>query len=377
MANTRIPQLAFLAIVGWLSAATLAVALPPLGLTKLGPASDQYQNVSLIDGSAYVGRTEGIVIVDDGGQITQVTLSLSTSSRFFNHTHHFVKADDGRVLVGANLENGRAAVFDLSQPTTPLRTWPAEVFSILTDGSVIANVATPGNPPNHAARLMLDGTILEFPDQDGLTDPELSFATSNGYSSGEMSIPGTIGTDLVLFGPDGQVILFEDDITWGLTDRDGGEEIVYFDRQIVVVNIAEPASFYSVDIDFNGNPGGLGLPYILSETNMLFLNRPVSGNHLVSTNPFSPPGPDGENATVRLKPLLEVFPDLPPMVDSEILDVDTGDGRFYLLFETGGQAYLYGGIDPSVVPEPATALLIAMILGASCTIRRQAAGPLC
>ncbi|QDS98875.1 PEP-CTERM sorting domain-containing protein [Adhaeretor mobilis] len=341
-----------LSIVVAFAITTAASALPPLGLTLVGPAGPDYQQIDILGDSAYLGRPTGITVVDTFGNVSAVDPTHSTlGTPFF--LRRPILADDGDVYYAANFRafSDAAALYRIDQPATPVTTWLGGAVI----GGVLPSLVSLGYNGSHTVRYFPDGSSEPFPVYlDALGEnPGIGEVTPNGIMAGGADIIGSIGTESYLWDASGDLIGFPFDNPLSLRDRDDGNGFATdLNNTPVVYTNNGTWSRFITSIDFN-EPAVFQTSWVVTGTDLVFGNS-FFNRHGVSWSPLLEATP--ENPLV-LQPLLEVFPDLPPMVNSRLIDADTIDGRFYLLFETDGQTYLYGGMDPSVVPEPTTLAL--------------------
>lgn len=364
--SIHLPRLtAALALCAVASSAEVLLALPPLGLISIGPATANYDSVTVSGETAYLVREGGLTAVDSFGAIS----SINPSHPMFGSPEKVTRtvlAEDGSVyFVGVFKESPEivgSALFRIDSPDAPITTWldGDEVVGVLPSLVAIGTryTSAQNNFESSIMRYFSDGTSEVFPielDRTIYERPGVWDVTPNGLMRGGADIIGTIGARDIVWDGEGRIVTRRDDFPISLKDRDDGNGAnADINNQPSVFSFDGEWNSFRASIDFN-QPEVFQTEWVLTGTDLIFAHG-FANRHGVSWSPIL-------DATAEeplfLRPLLEVFPDLPPMTNSRLIDAETLDGRFYLLFETDGQAYLYGGIDPSVVPEP-TALVMCL-----------------
>lgn len=72
----------------------------------------------------------------------------------------------------------------------------------------------------------------------------------------------------------------------------------------------------------------------------------------------------------RAMPLLDIFPELAAIDIDVVHDLASVDGYLYMTLSGADGTFLFGARDPSVVPEPATAVLMFSIMTLAGRLRR-------
>ncbi len=336
------------------------MALPPLGLTQVSTSSTLRPNLEVIDGTAYLGVTEGVWTVDTSGSQTFIPISHPTLGTPSSVTRA-VKALDGELYVAANFNSftnqAAAALFPLDQPTLPIVTW--ETPRIRVSG-VDVNLRTFGgfdyDDGDEASKFLLDGSIEALPYPPGSNSSNnitrLNSMTPRGYALGSAGIPGTIGSAPSLWSPTGEFSFLDgSNSPTSIRDREDGTG----------VNTAWdiPAIKYGGDapILIAGNPENFAAIWVMvSHSDFVVVQDSVfpQETKYAFYPGINPDHPD------RAVPLLDVFPQLTTIDIDYISDLASVSGYLYMTLSGSDGTFLFGARDPSVVPEPATAAMMLL-----------------
>jgi hypothetical protein len=349
----------------FISYATSALALPPLGLTQVSTSSTLRPNLEVIDGTAYLGVANGVLTVDSLGSQSFVSIAHPTLGTPSSVTR-VVKAFDGELYVAANFgvfgSTFRPALFSLDQLIVPVITWE--------DGEirgVDANLRGFGIV-HSASRFILDGSVetLSSPLGSSASTTNLLWsATPSGYSIGDAVIPNTTASAPVVWTPEGQIsFVFSFGLAASVRDRNDGQGI-NIGADLTSPEVRFGQTGYATISDINGEDlfvSGGGVLVSHDDFVIVHANWPTE---LYGFYPGIVPG-----FANRAMPLLDIFPELASIDIDVIHDLASVDGYLYMTLSGSDGTFLFGARDPSVmIPEPATALL--MFLGASVTLRRR------
>jgi hypothetical protein len=222
------------------------------------------------------------------------------------------------------------------------------------------------------AAFFVDGSVnpLTVPDPAG--GAFLIRASPNGYAIGEAHIPGTAGSSIGLWSPDGSfsfvsVLGYFNGVLRDRSDPQGinvglypgPAAIQYGDRPFLFVTDADGELVRTRVL-------------LLSQSDFAVLDTDEFGDSESPTYLGFFPGivPDDPTQAV---PLLDVFPELASVNFDRVTDLAAVDGRIYMTLVGEDGLYLFGARDPSVIPEPATVVLalLAVLAGCGFTARRR------
>jgi hypothetical protein len=342
-----------------------AKALPPLGLTLVGPAgiNSDYgmeTKIEIFNDSTYISNSDGVWIVDELGHSSFIELRNPTLGVLGNVTR-VIEGPGSELYVAADFLGldsiYRPALFNLDQPTNPLVTWDQGFAGGIRANLELLGTSTATSGLWEASRFLLDGSVgrFQYPPGSGgnHNSAAIALATPSGYGAGYASIPGPIW----LVAP----------IVW---DPDGNFEWLAPNLgAIFVTSIRDRHDGTGPNIGWDG-PGvqyGAGMPFLLTANDGSSLGGDIAivsqGDFVVVDRPYSAdrwgfyPGiiPGYSN---RSLPLLDIFPELFTLPLDAVHDITAIDGYLYMALESDGQLYLFGARDPSVISEPATAVLV-------------------
>ncbi len=363
--TTRLRLASTLAMLAIFCAANQTHALPPLGLTQITPSnitpSNTRAGLEIIDGTAYLNVTNGVWTVDSLGTTSFVSISHPTLGIPSSVTP-VVKAFDGKLYTAANFSLGQA-LFQLDQPLTPNMTWEIEAAHV---SGVDAQLRVLGYTyidfdsffAARAVKFVSNGSTELLPGEYA-GDTFLFAVTPLGFALGDGGIPGTIGSAPILWAPDDSFLsyVFGYGAAGSIRDRNDGQGVNIGDIFEGLVLLGDTA-YYIQDIN------GLGLSddaMIVSHSNFVvaldFDFRTSSLRSLLGFFPgIIPDHPD------RGLPLLDIFPQLATIDIDFITSLASVDGYLYMTLRGSDGTFLFGARDPSVIPEPTTALLLLIAI---------------
>lgn len=337
-----------------------AVALPPLGLTQIDAG---FTVIEIIDGAAYFSGHTGVQRMSSEGDLDFAPI-LHPMFDTTDGVTRVVKALDGGLYVAANFSNNSsfpfgAALFRLDQPSTPIVNWgESGVQGVARDLTVFGTLES--GFQFVASKFLLDGSIepLEFPPG---ADPTMhstyvTSSTPQGYVLGDTGIPGTLGSAPAFWTPSGEFSFVAPfGVPSSIRDRQDGDGtnigwdsgVKYGQQPPIYINQGGPHVIVShsefaikQDYAFPADPKYAFYPGIVPG----FPNRAV--------------------------PLLDVFPQLASINIDVIHDLASVDGYLYMTLSGDDGTFLFGALDPSVIPEPAG--MVLMLLGTMTSlVRRQ------
>ncbi|MEX2170372.1 MAG: PEP-CTERM sorting domain-containing protein [Pirellulales bacterium] len=328
-----------------------AWALPPLGLTAIGPAPvvdiyDPRTFIEVFGDAAYVSNSAGVWTIDEAAQVSLIQLVHSTFGVSKNATR-VVNGPEGALYVGGNFGDHsavRAALFKLTDPSTPVVTYP-ELSNLRGIDSSLRGL---GNLGGTASWFHLDSTFSLLPPAPGTQERFLFYSSLLGYSLGLASEPGTLGSAPAFWDADGnfQFVPGATGVPSSIRDRrDGTGPNIGWDE--TAVKYGNEQSFQI----FNA----AGPLAIVSQGDFVALS-----DELTSMGYY--PGIVPEQPNIAL-PLESIFPELASLDIDAVRDITAVERYLYMVLEAEGQLYLFGARDPSQIPEPAS--LTLTLLGAS------------
>lgn len=275
-----------------------------------------------------------------------------------------MKAVDGDLYLAANFRVSpsafRPALFRLDQPMSPLVTWENGDIR-----GVDANLRGFGMADN-AARFISDGSIETLSSPSGSSSSTINLlwsVTPLGYSIGDAVIPETTASAPVVWTPEGHIsFVFSFGLATSVRDRSDGQGI-NIGADLTSPEVRFGQTGYATISDINGeylfvSEGGV----LVSQDDFVIVhaNWPTE---LYGFYPGIVPGfPD------RAVPLLDIFPELAAIDIDFVHDLASVDGYLYMTLSGADGTFLFGARDPSVIPEPATAVM--MVLVATVALRR-------
>lgn len=345
------PYWAYLYAILMMHFAVWSCATVPLGLTKLRDDSIDLGSVLATSDSAYVQFADGVWIIDESGVGEPIVPSHPMAASSISapiRMPRVVQTDEGGVffLGGFDKEDGGGfwALYDLQDPATPLRDY----------GPLIIGM-----------------------------DKELVVYGFNGFTPIDgnhetLSSPWTLSTDVTPNGIIGGYTLYESMGIAGpsITTIEGQPFLIAGFGSGTLVADREDGQGFNVGVEL-GHAGviyfdGSGRAFTLFGPSggflSLFGELPVvteSDFVLVDSDIFSTvddylvfyPGinPSGIGWTRKL---IDVFPSLQTIDFDSVEDVTSHKGRLHFLLSGDDGSWLFVAPDPSVVPEPLSAMLI-------------------
>jgi hypothetical protein len=347
-------------------------ALPPLGLTQVSADSALRPNLEVIDGIAYLGVTNGVWTVDSLGTTSFQAVSHPTLGTPSSVTR-VVKATDNQLYVAASYGNFNTpqggALYNLEQLTAPFFSWLGNylVNGVDKEQVVYGNVVEPAIG-FEASKFHLDGSVetLRYPPGSSSSNnfTRLDSSTPNGYAFGGAGIPGTAGESPVVWTPGGDIsFVIGHGIVTSSRDRSDGQETnfgVYEGNPTVKLG----QDYYYIE-DMNGNYLDADFEDAVKVSHDDFVVVHAMYADIVLYGFFPGIVPDHPN---RALPLLDIFPELASIDIDVINDLASVDGYLYMTLSGSDGTFLFGARDPSVIPEPATAVFA--LLAAAVFLRR-------
>ncbi len=361
-------------IVAWSGSGT-AFALPPLGFTLIESGDQPFNglaiDLSVIDGEAYVSTNTEVWQIDSANTVlTPIVHSRYGVPTGFNGLSRVVKAIDQQLYLTGNFtqlnSDTAGALFRLDSPSLEIVTWPTANYLVGVDH----NLRSLGNDRNkYVAEFLIDGSIngLGLP-PGGCQCQETQFLVDvapSGFATGELNIPGTIGSGPGLWAPDGTASVLGIGIGGGrIADR-------HMDDGLNIAVSADGGEYrfklgfldISLNEDAKGNPlPGVGSA-IVSQTALVVIQNFLLDQYFA----YYPGIVEGSPQAAR--DLFEVFPELATIDINRITDIYTTDNRVYMTVYGDDGLFLFGAPDPSVVPEPTT--LVLLLVASACFISRR------
>jgi hypothetical protein len=336
-----------------LSGANLLHALPPLGLTQITPATEAGLNLEIIDGAAYLTTATGIWTVDSVATTSFIEVTPSPTS-----ITPVVKGTDGEIYVAANIgpiNSSESTLYRFDQTLTPVVTWGPNALAMGIDSQLRMF-------DFYGARFLPDGSFDDYLESPiGSVIGPVSGVTPSGYVLGDAQIPNTIGSSPALWNPDGSFasFLFGVGFAGSIRDRADGNGVNVSDGDSGQVNLGSDG--YSL-ADESGSPLPMGGTFVqVSQSDFLVGQIDDFGPNPDEFFGFFPgivPGFDN-----RVVSLFDLFPILSTIDIDGISTIASVDGNFYMAITGSDGLYLFGAVDPSLVPEPATfALMMALVM---------------
>lgn len=343
-------------------------ALPPLGLTQVATNADSTSKLAVIDGVAYVSHHVGISLIGETGLAETIVPQSSIFQSPYQPTRA-VRGEDGGVYVGMNFNaggefgDGGSSLYRLSAPNQAITNWDG--YIALGFSSQLWGVGrSPGT---------FWGDVRLLSDNSGPIVRDFVLLSGGGFYTtevlpgglvvGDTAIPGTLGSAGAIIDRDDNLQFIAD---YGSTsaareraDGDGTNVSYNFGNGIVL----SYGSRGWTSIDGVSPPLGYGSVQV-TETDFALLGR-WSGSYSVF---FPGVNAAGDDLSV---PLLEFFPELNALDFDYVTDIVSAGGQIHLLLSGDDGLWLYSAVDPTWVPEPNSALLMACAL-APWAYRRRA-----
>ncbi len=345
-----------------------ASALPPLGLTQIDIEEDPSARLAVFDGTAYVSTDAGIYPIDELG-VQSVLVPSPSGFGAIAGTTRVVKSVSGDLIVAATFDRqpgvaGGAVALALNDLQSPILAW--SFF-----GSVSAI-----DSRLRAVGIDLDGYVLNENGSVEFFGANSNFfrpydLTPNGVAYGTGAIPNTIGAAPALLDLDGG---FE------FLAGFGGPNSIRERSDIEGINVAYSAEYLTVEyadsrifnIDESQNRFPLGNEFIhVSESDFVVVQTrsfPQSASlaDILAYYPgINPAGID------RSVPLGDLFPELSTIDFDYITDISSSEGQIHLLLSGDDGLWLFAARDPSVVPEPSTVCIGAVLLIGFAALRKR------
>lgn len=366
--------LALLLIIVTLGDAKIAAALPPLGLTQIDsaiPDEGFLIDLSVIGDTAYVSTSDGLWQVDASGSAAKTTIVHSELGSAVRLTP-VTRIDNGDLYVAGNFEvlsssSWAGALFRVDDPLAEIVTWP-QANNVVGIDRNLRTIAGVGNSDNGAsvAQFFADGSVVLLDAPQGSTTADNQYpaeVSSSGFTTGIVTVPGTLGFASVLWAPDGSVsYLSGSEGAGAISDRS--------DTNGLNISLSEGGGTYPVQL------GNMGLSLARTQDGDFL---PSSGRSLVSSSDFvlvqefsaltvnfprinTPhfgyyPGilSSDPQAVVELD---IIFPELADLDYYGVSDLFSVENRVYLTLYGPNGLHLFGALDPSrSIPEPSSALV--------------------
>ncbi|TWT48313.1 hypothetical protein [Botrimarina hoheduenensis] len=352
--------------------ATNALAAPLTGLTRITSTPIFGGSPTVTSDTAYVSvssEAPGVWAVTDSGSVF-TPAPLSPAAPISSLTR-VTEANDGHLYYAVNYGIdtsglfGGAALYSLSNPSFVPVVWGGDV----THGGVRRDLVGAGTVDDFIGGgspvfLLPNGEVSPMELPDGSAGAVYS-ATPNGYAIGSAVVPMTIGNAPAVWDPEGRFRFVE---TAGspvsIRDRADGQgvNIGLFSGFDIIYGDQPPIELRGPNSDFPYS----GFP-IVTEGDFVVV-APELGNDYYAFYPGIIPG-----TTDRMRPLLEVFPQLSALDNLVVSGATSMGGNVYLTIRAADGLYLFGAPDPSLIPEPTTAALCCgLLVGASLRSRARA-----
>ncbi len=339
-------------VVGLLWCRT-SIALPPLGLTQIRIDEDRSARFAVIDGVAYASTSAGVFPIDAAG-VQPVLVPAPSGFGPLIQTTRVLKSDTGRLVFAATFDREQfsssgGVALDLSDLQNPLVVWNF-------GGRVRAINSTLGGISS--GRILLnDGSIVNT----GASEFFFSGAdmTASGVAIGDATIPGTAGGAPALRTQVGEITIL------GSFGEPGGVKQRSDDQSL---NYGYSENWFTVvyggstemNIDESIGRMSFGGSVHVSETDFVVVEA-SDPDTLVRDFLAYYPGinPAGRDRSV---PLGDLFPELSTIDFDYITDISSSEGQIHMLLSGDDGLWLFAARDPSVVPEPSTVCLGALLM---------------
>ncbi len=357
-------------VVGLLRCST-SVALPPLGLTQLSSHDYRFAKLSVIAGTGYVSTDVGIYRVDASG-IQPLLVPAPTGFGPLTGTGltRVVETASGERIFAASFDSagvasGGTLALNLSDLLTPIITWQRLDYVIGIDSSLRA-IGGNFRFNDDTFTLLADGSAQLIGAEQLFFQP--ADLTPSGTAIGFGNIPNTTASAPALYNLDGIAeFITLDGAEGGIKDRlDGvGFNYGYSGEYHTVqygnglnVNIDESIDRFSVNSDI----------VIPSESDFTVVQIRGLGNSFDKFAYFPGINPNGFDRSV---PLFNLFPELATIDFDYITDISSSEGQIHLLLSGDDGLWLFAARDPSVVPEPSTVCIGAMLVIGFAALRKR------
>ena len=358
----------FLALA-WVTVATSAVALPPLGITQLQTERDRDAELAVINGTAYVSGKDGVLPIDASG-VGELIVPTSATFGPFVRTKRAVADLNGNVFFGAQFKRGEGLfgkfpgieLYELDNPLVAYDSWITagllQGFDSSLNGYTIHAILLP-NGTGISPIPFISNEIESF---------GVDRVAPSGILLGGGAIPNTLGAGPVLRSLGGTAeLLAQSGASHSIRDRldNNGVNIGY-------KNLLRYGQALPIIIDpAEGHPRSI----IVSESDFTVVNRGEDTLEAPENHVFYPGvNPAGDDLSV---PLIHLFPELQSLDFDDVSDVTSFGGNIHLLLSGQTGQWLFVAPDPSLIPEPTTASLVMGLFGTLALRRGRRASPEC
>ncbi|QDS96858.1 hypothetical protein [Adhaeretor mobilis] len=362
-----------------------AEALPPLGLTLVDSTAPEfgYAKLSVIDDTAYISTRNGLWHVNRSGE-SMLTPIIHSELGAATSITPVIKAFDNQLYLAGNFVDPvtsapTGALFQINSPSPEIVSWPDAGYLVGIDENLraVGNVYVDSeNGGAYVFRYSPDGSVVRLaepePTPTGMRSccQYASEVSTGGFVGGEVHEPGSIGLVSAIWNPEGSFSYGSIGTGVGsIAERSDGRGLNYADAYSAFFVLGEAAHEFFRDSD--GNPLNIYEGALVSHGDFVIAHESTYPARVTDERYGYFPGivPQDPYAAVNLEKL---FPELATLDYLGISDLYSIENRVYMTLHGPSGIHLFGGIDPSTVPEPAAAVLIlAGLFMGSCSCRTR------